>query len=966
MQFLLTAIFIIMAALAGAQDLALRSFNVEQGLSSSESYHVFQDSKGYIWVGTDAGVSKFDGYRFENYTTKNGLADNTIFGIYEDHRSRIWFRSYSGRLSYYLNGKFYSIGANDSIVKNIEANILSSIYVDEGDTLWCGISGGKGYFKILPGFEQKDFKQVFIREQLPYLIKFKSGVVYGNVWNQNYLVTNKFLLIEKQKQTYIELPAPLDVSTYRAYKNADKIVIIEKGMLYQLKNNRLEVIYKSDDKIFVYAYTDRNHHFWAGSRIDKGIIYISDEDTISFMKNTSVSSVMQDHEGGYWFSTLNRGLYYVPTLAFKRYEFGDEQYPLKLQDIHEVDSVTLLVRFVNQQAAIIKNRELQKVYPSLISVLGGPDPLTNVSSLQMAANIFYDNYSRDKENLLLYMMFLKFCDKDETGFFGARIDTTYFLNHQKRKIIRLFKNPSRVNCLHYDKKTGVLYLGCVNGLWTYENGRLHFLGDRNSLFKQRIEDIVPVEGNRLLIAVKGLGLILYNYSDTKLIRQKDGLVSEICKDLYRSSDTIVWVSTNAGTSRVFIKGDKIRINNFTVADGMLSNEIRKIIELNDLIWMATSRGLCSFDYKNYARYTSTIPMYLTQVLINKKKVALNDRNIQLAYDENFIEFDFVGLSYKKSNNLVYYYKLEGLNTDWQQTTDLSVQYTTLPPGKYNFIVYAKSQSDDSYCKPVQFSFVIHKPWYLTFWFAGLHVFLLLLLIGIFIYSRINRVKRTERERGRINQEMHELEMKALRSQMNPHFLFNAINSIQNFVIKNDSKSAQKYLTKFARLIRLVLENSKSEFIPLRQEIDTVSLYIDLEALRASHQFEYIFHIDENINTDLIKIQPLLLQPYVENAIMHGLRPLRGRKGLLEITIKRQNDMLVCEIRDNGIGREKARKNVMHRDPLHTSTGMNVTRQRIEILNKTRDANATVEIIDNYTEDHLPAGTTVFLTLPVII
>jgi LytS/YehU family sensor histidine kinase len=211
----------------------------------------------------------------------------------------------------------------------------------------------------------------------------------------------------------------------------------------------------------------------------------------------------------------------------------------------------------------------------------------------------------------------------------------------------------------------------------------------------------------------------------------------------------------------------------------------------------------------------------------------------------------------------------------------------------------------------------------------------------FIYQRrVNIIQKQEREKTEFYKQIAESELKALRAQMNPHFMFNAINSIQSFVLKNDSKSAQ-----FARLIRSVLENSKYETIALAKEIETLQLYIELECLRTSFSFDYDILVDEKIHVDKTQIPPMLLQPYIENAILHGLTPLTDRRGKLKVEFIFENSVLKCIIEDNGIGREKATEIKAKKRSSHQSMGMEVTGDRLSILNKNNMFKTNVLFID---------------------
>jgi tetratricopeptide (TPR) repeat protein len=232
-------------------------------------------------------------------------------------------------------------------------------------------------------------------------------------------------------------------------------------------------------------------------------------------------------------------------------------------------------------------------------------------------------------------------------------------------------------------------------------------------------------------------------------------------------------------------------------------------------------------------------------------------------------------------------------------------------------------------------------------------------IALFIFRSL---KAAQRARLIVEQQKGLMELKALRAQMNPHFIFNAINSIQHFILKNDPEAAQKHLTKFSKLIRKVLENSKHESIPLSEEIQMLQLYAELEAVRFSSKFEYKFIVDNSIEPEKILISPLIVQPYVENAIWHGLMHLKGVKGELTIKFEKENGMLKCTVDDNGIGRKSSTE--MKTEAQHEPMGLSITNERVQVLNDVYGINIQVNIIDKANADGTAAGTRVELLMPL--
>ena len=204
--------------------------------------------------------------------------------------------------------------------------------------------------------------------------------------------------------------------------------------------------------------------------------------------------------------------------------------------------------------------------------------------------------------------------------------------------------------------------------------------------------------------------------------------------------------------------------------------------------------------------------------------------------------------------------------------------------------------------------------------------------------------------------------KALKSQMNPHFIFNSLNSIQNFILKNQQDLSIKYLSRFSKLIRNILDNSERTYITISEDIEALTHYIELEKARFKNRFNYSFEVDKNLDTDFYCIPPLLIQPYVENAIWHGLMH-KQEGGSIFISYKMVDKKIVCTIIDDGVGRKKACE--LEKSSVHTSKGTFITNERISILAKSHNIEIKCEIIDLYDKNKEACGTKIEFYIPLI-
>jgi sensor histidine kinase YesM len=312
--------------------------------------------------------------------------------------------------------------------------------------------------------------------------------------------------------------------------------------------------------------------------------------------------------------------------------------------------------------------------------------------------------------------------------------------------------------------------------------------------------------------------------------------------------------------------------------------------------------------------------------------------------------------------------LVGFDTKWQNVGDKrSVTFTNLFPGTYTFKV--KASNGDGFWDPEERNIIsivltIAPPWWRTWWFTTLVILCIAGLITAFYHYRIRQIQERETLKTNLNQRIAQVKMEALRSQMNPHFVFNCLSSLKLFVEKNETEKASDHISKFATLLRRVLDDARTdtETVTLERELDTLRRYVELEMIRFKDKFEFRMDIDPNLDTENLELPPLILQPYVENALLHGLQHKTNGKGLLLIQVRNEGDFCKITVEDNGIGREAA-KAIKARNPiLQKSHGLNVSAERLEYFSQKYQIQANVETVDLYSPDSTPAGTRLVLTI----
>lgn len=417
-----------------------------------------------------------------------------------------------------------------------------------------------------------------------------------------------------------------------------------------------------------------------------------------------------------------------------------------------------------------------------------------------------------------------------------------------------------------------------------------------------------------------------------------------------------------GINRVKLDdNNKLNISSYTTRDGLPSNDINAVYVWLDTVWIASSDGISNFNYTVPIRHKTAPLVYLKRIAINQHDTILTNNSI-FPSDSNNITFYFTGISYQSFGQISYIYRLLGIESEWNTTTSHLVHYSMLPAGDYLFEVFAvsadglKSEFPETFYFTIKPHFLFSKPVII----AEFIILFLILVSIVYFVSSITKAK--EKRKTKLAVQFAESEMKALRAQMNPHFIFNSINTLQGYIIDSDKKAAYEYLEKFGSLMRNILEQSAEKWISLQDEIDTLNIYITLESNRFDNKFDYSISVDENINTNKVLVPPMLLQPYIENAIKHGIIP-KNDKGKIKVSFKSDGKILVCSIEDNGIGRKKSYEIKSGHE--RKSFGMDITKQRVDLLSKIfSDERYEVLIHDLYDEQGISKGTLVEIYIPV--
>ena len=596
---------------------------------------------------------------------------------------------------------------------------------------------------------------------------------------------------------------------------------------------------------------------------------------------------------------------------------------------------------------------------------------------------------------------IRFIDHYSTGtsdFSIADSNLLIFHNPNSLWLAEINKNDAILNNLSAGSPVNLvssvmreegLWLACRNnGIFLVQKEKLrNFTPENKEILTSVTSLAVDKKGHLLAGSVNGHIQILEYSKDSLTILHniipEGKLTGNIIKWMESDNSGNLWVGTNTGVNCInlnkFYNDGSLDIRYFDNEDGY--NEPAVVVSHVDNegnIWIGGSGFLKKIN-TDVIREVRPAPrnIIISQADLDFNKTSWEDHitynpytglplcGIKLKHYQNNLSFHFNATNTTGAGKSLFRYRISGLNNNWSPF-DESRQVTLpgLPPGKYNLEIEGQLAYDFNSRGRTEFSFIILPPWWQTWWFYTLSVLLLIVIFGVVLKLRVKHVRKTEFTRLTLDREINELRIKALQSQMNPHFTFNAINSIQYYIFNNDKESAFDFINYFSKLIRQTLECASRLSVSIKEEVQFIENYIKLEQMRFENKFAYEIQVDPELDGHQYHIPPMLLQPFVENAILHGLLH-KDELGMITIIFRIASDTLLhCIVEDNGIGRHKAAEINKGRHKGHKSVGIEITNRRVVLMNDPGQNDYNVIITDLH-DNSGPSGTSVLIKIPLI-
>jgi len=922
------------------------NYTTKNGLPSNHIYTILQDTKGFMWFLTDKGMVKFNGSNFKVFTTKQGLPNNDIWDGFTTPDNKFWYLSKASDLGYIEDDSVYSFPNNENgeIMNPIFSSQIENNVYPTGPSKTHKLINGKwkvifnNYSTDISNDKVKIFHKKISQLQLnantdSLNIINKKNTVIKQIAVRNLL---KHLSVRGQitdslytwvsKKEYLILN--LNTLKLKKFLFKDEIGLeTVKHARINLINNKLQITGTGfvgflDDKLHIknpfyfpselkshFALIDKNNAIWFAT-FSNGVYklpYV--KRTVSYSLNNQKTGRLSVTNNGIYTTCFNKGFYKMDTVTNKFNLFlKEEEFPFRVKEIKELNTVFFPS---NYKLRYFKNKKLTTVdYRKSGEFLNG-----------VANQLIYHNTN-------LYSIFA----------FGV--------NKLNTKTFTIEKEYLQSGCNYLFAFNNQLLIATNNGLKELKNDSIVDVKLNNHPFYRPILSLDRISSHKLLINTDGFGSYISNFNTLTPLPNSEFLTVE---NAFVETKNI-WLATNEGILKYTKIKDSYRfVKKINSNNGLPSNIVNDVLIRKNKIIASTNNGIVILpkDQENISQF---LTIYLENANYNNQKIISDNSTFNYKNDNN-ITFSVSSINFDENNSeLNYNYKLSPVQNKWINTSSTTINFTDLPPNNYNLQLEAQGITKN-------YKFRITPLWY-QHTISKIGISLLILLFIGFLLSKI-RNRELVKKTAKLNtqKQLAEYELHALRSQMNPHFVFNSLNAIQYYITKNEIELSEKYLVRFSRLIRKFFDFSRDKFITLEQEISLLNNYLEIEKMRFGEDFTYEFNVNKTLNLNEQKIPTMLLQPIVENAVNHGLFHNSG-KGLIKIEfLKDALNGFIVKISDNGIGLKKAKEIKENSIKTHISKSSEIIQNRIELLNQSKVWFITYSI----QESQNSAGTIVQLT-----
>jgi outer membrane protein assembly factor BamB len=952
-------IFLIKYAFSG-ENPYIRHYGISEGLLTNTIYHISQDKEGFLWFSTDAGVVKYNGTVFQNFRKRDGLTDKEILKTQEDSRGRIWMFSFNGNIQFYYNNKIHN-HVNTGYLKEIDSReFIIGFYEDRDSVLFFYTSHGRIY-----GLDSDNSVTKWNYPSLGRLYYITS-----NADGEILFVTQSGLYLSDGFDQNPVLFRPLEILNVFSADDPNYLVLNQSGELLKFKNEKQLTSTNNPlpTQKLITAFTDSSGLIWIGT-FDQGVFCIRDDQVLFNLPISQSQMIFPDRAGNIWITSMNEGIYKIqPGFASARhfptpgldgkgiyalypkgsgdvwFSNGNSVYYYCKGEIHPFIDVRdtlfidILAEFENE---LLFGKRNDAIYATEIK----------------KDNHVTDNIPVKPGKQRLFNLFIKgfAINKEKTEICIQHINNLFFYRSDNPTISTIAKINERVYSIYYNRNSQLL-INTNDAISIKLKDTIQPCEELKPFFGKRIDGHVVIDKNSEVYNIEGDSLwIISGVKLMNLTKQLEFSPNHpIVKLLYH--EPYLYFTTRNQIYRTHISENK---KEDTKADIQVIeiqfSSIRDVLFQNDTLFIASKEGLTLISPDEFNKFRQDVPSpYFTNIQSKERKLYFTEgKEIILRGNTNLhIDFDAINFTESQTN---YSYKLEGLEKNWNMGPETSVVYKNLSPQNYTFKLRAGSFGTD-WSKAVELIIIIKPAFYQrTIFIIACLIFIIFI---IFFISRlyIRWLKKSQE----VAAKLITYEQRALQSMMNPHFIFNSLGSIQNYLLQNKANEASLYLSQFARLIRQNLNSANTPFISIEDETDRLMNYLSLEKLRLDDKFEFRIEVDPDLHSDEVVIPSLVIQPFVENAVWHGISPMNQR-GQINISIRMETEKsLVVSVEDNGIGMKQSQQYFTKAD--HISIGMETTQKRLNLICKLHKLQFEIQFSEVHPGNANP-GTRVSFIIP---
>lgn len=906
------------------------NYGEDQGLLGSSIYGIEQDDEGYIWIGTSEGLFKFDGATFQNHFEDHPFPSKIIDRVF--HINNDSFVVLGG-----LPKALYTVTGNEWQPFDTKGHITNGIYFSHSPqdaslafSDFSGVStiGSGGAIRVLekPKEERDMYLSVhaFNKDSL-FVGREKSSFFLGKVKTA--------------------IPRIDHVTCFRDQK--DSCLLFTKDSLYSYRQGEISGLTPIPKGHHIrYAVFDANDRLWFSGGT-KGLFVmengkVSDISSTIGIEGDFVTYLFQDRSKNIWVSTESSGLFYFPKGIFTNYSMVDGLNSRNITDLalwqgnllagtsHGLsqltdDGILSGTALAKDLGVCERHHEAFNEYIFNITLL--PNKLLLGATNQRKKEGACENYP-----LMVYGRRMAIQSGDTLFSCGWGNILSTLIKDRGFETINLTQTEQDFGKEYFIHRlpNHHFWVGRPTGLYDITADLSSTKPVKVMGFSGHINffDIKPAQDGGFWFATSK-GLLKLNVDNKwEQWTTNDGLTSDIIRTLEVDEKGTVWLGTKYGLN-AFSKG---QFSSYTQGSGLISNDVNHLLydKKSNLLWVGTKKGISKLDLsENLDPGKPSFPLYINRIEIVGDTSYINVDPPELNIDQNNLRIHFASMNYVNPAEVMYQYRLFPGDSSWRSTTLNHAQYLALGADDYIFEVRSKTPGN-SWGSTASVFFSITPPFWQTQSFTWALMIVLLSLSGLIFRRRVRIVKQREQNKNLMIQKINHLEQQALSLSMNPHFIFNSLNSIQHYLSEIKNREATKYISNFAKLIRLNMDSSKKRTIALNDEVARLNLYLSLEKARFDKEFSYGIKVDEELTSENPEIPNMVIQPLIENGIWHGILP-SGRSGHIEVVVSAEGDTgLKIVVSDNGVGLAQARENARKN---HKSQGLSLTKERLAFLSE---------------------------------